>query len=145
MDELRGLKNILKKLMLLNSSRMAQIRDSWVTTKEDSAEYEERYSEQQWYKQAIEEINLQIVGKDLKISRDTLKSNIKAKLESRYDEVLEKTRQKGAGSMKRETYFFSTPDPDGETFDGEGIAARKKEVEYDYDFLESCGIKREIW
>lgn len=119
MDELRGLKNILKKLMVLNSSRMEYIRDSFVTTEADSAEYEERYSEQQWYKESIEEINVQIVGKDLKISRDTLKSNIKAKLESRYDEVLENIRKAGAGHM----------------VDPELISQEDRE------FLGSCGIK----
>ena len=174
--DLQGLKCILRKLMVLNNDRMAEIRDTFVTTEADTAEYEDRFKERNWYDQAVMEIDIQLSGRSLqvlKLTRDELQLKIQKRLESRYDEVLERTRQTGAGNLsdddwdreqekfrlslraqckegggrlrERGTYFFSTPDPDmeGETYDS--VEAREKEVQGDYDFLESCGIKREIW
>lgn len=150
--DLIGLRKIIVKLNLLNSNRMEHVRNSFTTTREDKADYEDRFKEQEWYNQVIGEIDQQLLGRDLEkltLTRDELQVKIQEKLESRYDEVLEKTRQKGAGTMTEErkpTYAFSTPTPEeGDGNFTKGWKARMEEVEGDYKFLESCGIKKEIW
>lgn len=143
MDDWRDIKSILKKLMILNSSRMAQIRDSFVATKDEEAEYEDRYREQRWYEQAIKEINIQIVGKDLKISKEALQLKIRNKLEARYDEVLEKTRQNGEGTIPDDNGTLSGQTPMDPDDPKRGPAYANRISLGDREFLESCGIKTE--
>jgi hypothetical protein len=150
--DLPGLKNILKKLQVLNNNRMAVIRDSFVTTEADSAEYEERFRERNWYDMAVMEIDRQLSGlhlEKLTLTRDELQLKIQNRLEFRYNEVIDKIRQTGAGIMVEDEklgfYPFSTPSLEETDGSFAGMEARMKEVKDDEDFLRSCGIEGEIW
>lgn len=137
MSDLFDLKKILKKLMILNATRMAEIRNQPTITLAENADYEDRYREAEWYANTLgdieesEKLN-EVEEKDLygeiAFARDTLKANIRRKLEARYDEILDKTRKLGAGTM-----------PDSLT--GEIEDARMSQD--DKKFLKSCGIKTE--
>lgn len=127
---LYSLKSVLKKLMILNSNRMAQIRDQFTITLDENAEYEERYKEAEWYASALDDIDeserLNAVEGDV----EHLKKNIQAKLEVRYDEILDKTRRKGAGTMREMIEWGPERKDDRMSQD-------------DRKFLRSCGIKTE--
>ncbi len=127
---LSSLKSVLQKLMILNTNRMAQLREQPAITVYENAEYEERYKEAEWYANTMDDIEeserLNSVVGDV----DTLKANIQRKLEARYDEILEKTRRLGAGTM---------PDSITGELDPEDVRMSQD----DKKFLKSCGIKTE--
>lgn len=131
---LPSLKSILKKLMVLNTNRMAQIRDQYNITSDENAEYEERYREAEWYTNAMDDIEeserLNTVESGVVAARDTLRKNIQVKLESRYDEILDKTRKLGAGTMRERVAWGPERRDDSMSME-------------DRKFLESCGIKTE--
>jgi len=99
------LKRILTKLMILNSNRMAQIRDSFIVSKDEEAEYEDRFKEREWYNKVVGEIDQEVLVEETGLfghTREALKLKIQNKLESRYNEVLDKVRETGAGTLPDE-------------------------------------------
>ena len=132
---LPSFKNVIKKLMILNATRMADIRNKTTITPADNADYEDRYREAGWYASTLGDIEeserLNRIEGDMSFARDTLKANIQRKLEARYDEVLDKTRKLGAGTM-RDSITGEIDDCEGDTMS-----------QNDRKFLRSCGIKTE--
>ena len=122
MSDLLDLKRILKKMLILNATAMAEIRSKPYITLEGNADYQDRYRQANWLADSIgdiEESERLDAIEDVSFARDTLKANIQRKLEARYDDILDKTRKLGAGTMDTRI------------------------SQDDRKFLRSCGIKTE--
>lgn len=143
--DLPSLKSILSKLKILNNNRMAEIKDQWVRKEADRAEYEDRFKQRNWYDQTIMEIDIHLSGRNLqtlKITRDELQLKIEKRLESKYDEVLERTRQDGAGTMTDGDHIMGFVPEDLDEYEKGPDCDNNMSME-DREFLESCGIKTE--
>jgi len=127
-----GLQKVIAKLMILNSNRMAEIRDSFNNTDEEKAEYDARFNEQEWYNKIMDETQLQLLEREMNLAKEVLSHKIKTNLEANYDEILDKIRRPGAGllanGLHRHVNRPKSP-------------YQKQMTQEDRDFLEGCGIK----
>lgn len=128
--DLDGMDRTVDKLINISDKRLRALR-----TKEVSgiqvAEYYQLLRDHDWYyrvKTAIREARSGTATSQAHIFT-LLNERVEGQIRAIEDQALDNIRMAGAGTL-----------PEHETF-----SRIEKEVQYDKDFLESCGIKGEVW